>query len=149
MRNFPPSKSAKVVLLLGLALTAVEALETLVLPFALGLPMSPPDIGGVSAYLVSASLIALTITLTAIVAFNRRAKYSYDEYGTYRRSRLLFDWHHVNKVTVSFKGSDREINLPVGPSLMAVLSGGPPNESPTSPTARPYPSFSPMGPVSS
>jgi len=114
-----------VVLVLGLVLAAIEAFETLILPVVLGLPMPPPDIGGISSYLVSGSLIVLTLALTMIVAFNRRAKYSYDEHGIYRKGKLLFDWYHVNKVTSLFKGSSRGINVPVGPSLMAVLTGGP------------------------
>jgi hypothetical protein len=75
---------------------------------------------------VSAALV--TILLGGTLAFLRRAMYSFDEKGLYKRGRLLLNWADVKSVETvyynhSFTHTFWVSGIPRGPAAIPVLMG--------------------------
>jgi hypothetical protein len=123
LRNIPPPKVARRTLFYGLALAAGESVIALAVLNASQVPPLSESISTGTLTVAFAIAIAITLALTAILSFGRLKKYRYGEQGVYRGDKLLFDWRHVNKVSLSFKESSGSVILVARPTLPALLAG--------------------------
>ncbi len=123
MRDIPPPKGPRRILLLGSAIVVAEVVLGIPILVAAQLPPLSNSLDPATLEAGFVGVVVVTLALTALLTITRRTKFHYDERGVYRGNKLLFDWYHVNKVTLTFRESTGSVTLIAPPTFRAVISG--------------------------